>query len=34
MVEFITDNYEYNTEAGSKGFKLAYFEDATGCTAP
>jgi len=34
MVEFITDSYEYHAEVGSKGFKLAYFEDATGCTAP
>ena len=33
MVEFITDNYEFGgaTELGRKGFKLSYFQDATGC---
>lgn len=31
LVEFISDNYEYSAEKGTKGFKLAYYQDATGC---
>jgi hypothetical protein len=31
MVEFVSDNYEFPTEKGNKGFQLAYFEDAVGC---
>jgi hypothetical protein len=31
LVEFVSDNYEYSAEKGSKGFKLSYFQDATNC---
>lgn len=31
LVEFISDNYEYTAEKGSKGFKLSYYQDANTC---